>query len=341
MMKLHTQTILYILLLYIAVSCEVDYSLSKLALSEPECIIVNGILSPEEEIEIRLHKLQILDSRYTTAGLVGAKVILKEGQNVLYDDICNDSVLRIAFFPTENMTYSVEVAYNNLQTIKASTRIPPAIKCNSYIRASGNNDYNPCHLIELNDFEIPQTDSISMFVASCAVFEKDNMEEEAPYIDLYTKNALVDKTNSVAGMPIYHEEVGSIYNENYIRIKNKNLPYLDELVFAPSAIYTYNLKNSYDTLIVVNEYHSYEGNMPHEFQTKINVKVIAASIEYDQYCKSYYEQHNASIMNGDLASVFQPKNVYSNVENGLGIFAGRNVTNYPLVLPKKTTDINQ
>jgi hypothetical protein len=60
------KTLFCILLLYTGISCEVDYSLGKLALSEPECIIVNGILSPEEEIEIRLHKLQILDSRYTT-----------------------------------------------------------------------------------------------------------------------------------------------------------------------------------------------------------------------------------------------------------------------------------
>jgi hypothetical protein len=76
--------------------------------------------------------------------------------------------------------------------------------------------------------------------------------------------------------------------------------------------------------------------MPHLFQTKMKVNVITASIEYDQYCKSFYEQHNASIMNGDLASVFQPKNVYSNVENGLGIFAGINETNYLLDLPPKT-----
>ena len=155
------KTLLSALLLFIGISCEVDYDVGKLALSEPECIIVNGILTPEKEIEIHLYKLQILDNRYTGAGLEGAKVTLWEGQRLLYDDICNDSVLKIAFFPIENMTYSVEVAYNNLKTVKASTRIPPAIKCKSYIRTGDNNVYDPCYLVELNTFEIPQTDSIS------------------------------------------------------------------------------------------------------------------------------------------------------------------------------------
>jgi hypothetical protein len=126
MIKLHTQTLLYILLLFTAVSCEVDYSLGKLALAEPECIIVNSILTPEKEIEIQLYRLQMNDSRYSCVGLEGAKVTVKEGQKVLYDDICNDSILNIAAYPTENMTYSVEVSYNDLKTVKASTRIPPA-----------------------------------------------------------------------------------------------------------------------------------------------------------------------------------------------------------------------
>ena len=333
--RLSVKTFLCVLLLYAGVSCEVDYSFGKLALSEPECIIVNGILTPEEEIEIQLHKLQMLDNRYTCTGLEGAKVILKEGQKILYDDICNDSILRIAFFPIENMTYSVEVAYNNLKTIKASTHIPPVIKCNAYIRSSGNNVYNPDYIVELNTFEIPKADSISMFIASYAVLERYHMEEEAPYNEMYTKSAFIDKSNSVGGMPIRHEEVGSIYNDYYLRVKNKNLPHLDNLVFSPTMANTYNLKNSYDSLIVVDEYFSYESNDPLRFQTKINVKVITASIAYDRYCTSFYEQHNSTIMNGDFASVFQPKNVYSNVENGLGIFAGINVSNYSLVLQKK------
>jgi hypothetical protein len=335
MLKLNAKAFLCILLLYAGVSCDVDYSLGKLALSEPECIIVNGILTPGKEIEIQLYKLQISDNHYTSTGLEGAKVILKEGQRVLYDDICNDSILQIALFPVENMTYSVEVAYNNMKTIKASTRIPPAITCKAYVRAGNNNIYNPCYLVELNTFKMPQADSISLFVASYAVFEKDNMEDEAPYNEMYTKSAFVDKSNSVGGMPIQHEEVGSIYNDYYLRVKNKNLPHLESLVFLPTMVNTYNLKNSYDTLIVINEYFSYVDDRVWEYQTKINVQVITASLEYDQYCKSFYEQHNSSIMNGDFASVFQPKNVYSNVENGLGIFAGMNATIYPLVLPKK------
>ena len=326
------KTLLSALLLFIGISCEVDYDVGKLALSEPECIIVNGILTPEKEIEIHLYKLQILDSRYTGAGLEGAKIILKEGQKVLYDDICNDSILKIAFFPIENMTYSVEVSYDNLNTVKATTQIPPAIKCNAFIRSFGGYHNN---IFELNSFEIPQTDSISMFVTAYAVIEKDGIEEEAQYRDLYINNAFVDRTNSVGGMPVFHEEVGSIYQDYFIRVKNKNLPLLDNLIFAPSAPYTYDLHNSYDTLVVhVPGVIEYTYSDPFSYQTKIKVKVITASIEYDQYCKSYYEQVEGAITGGDIAAVFQPKGVFSNVENGLGIFAGINEINHYFDLPK-------
>jgi hypothetical protein len=165
-----------------------------------------------------------------------------------------------------------------------------------------------------------------MWVTTYGVFEKDEIEEDAQYIYLYTKNVFVDKVNSTNGF-IENEEVGSIYYENFLRVKNKNLPLLDDLVFSPASCQTGYLQNSYDTLMVWGG-NEYLNSNPWPYQTKIKVKIIAASPEFDQFYKSLYEQKSGSLLsNGDIASAFEPKKVYSNIENGLGIFAGMNETN--------------
>ena len=333
MMKKMKAKYIFILLLLAGNSCEVDYKVGDLQMNEPECIILNCILNPEKQIEMQLHKLQIEGKRYTYTGLEGAKIILKEGQTVLYDDICRDSILNMACFPKENMNYSVEVSFGNLKTVKATTKIPPAIHCESSMRTC--DCYFDSYLIGLHAFEIPQTDSISMFVTTHAIYEKDEIVEEAQYAEMYTKNAFVDKTNCIAGMPLQHEEVGSIYHDDFLRVKNKNLPHLDDLVYSPTYADTYYLQNSYviDTTIFFGDIVFIHSD-PRHFQTKIKVKIITASIEYDQFSKSYYEQKNESIFNRDLSSIFQPRKVYSNIENGLGIFAGMNETHHFFDLPK-------
>ncbi|RHM86284.1 DUF4249 family protein [Bacteroides caccae] len=62
--------------------------------------------------------------------------------------------------------------------------------------------------------------------------------------------------------------------------------------------------------------------------TGIEIDIINASNEYDQYCRTYYQALSIP-SSGDLSGMFfQPSTVYSNVNNGLGIFAGRSVTKY-------------
>ncbi len=95
------------------------------------------------------------------------------------------------------------------------------------------------------------------------------------------------------------------------------MPFLDELVFTPNY---------------VGDGHPQRNLL----QTGIKVKVMTASPEYDQFCKSLYEQKSMIVYEGDISSIFfQPKTVYSNIENGLGIFAGVSEMNYVFDLPTR------
>lgn len=286
-------------------SCSVDYDFDIPKSNEPERIIVNGLLNPSEHIQIRLYRLQ----NEGCTGLKDARVILKEEEDVLYDGICYDSLFSMTYFPKANAAYAIEVSCDGLETVKAQTRVPAPIRCNvrfiTFGESGGYFRYDSEDKVELNSFEIPPAGDVCLWITAYRVL-RDNEEEQ--YNELYTKNALVDKANSVVGMGVRNEAVGSIYHNGFIRVKNKNLPFLDELVFTPAYAYVLD-------------------KMPLSSspQTKIKIKLITASPEYDRFGKSLYEQKSMIVYDEDPSSVFfQPRTVYSNIENGTGIFAGIN-----------------
>lgn len=306
--------ILFVLPFLMMASCSVGYDVDMLKSDEPECIIVSALLNPAKPVQVELYRLQNDGNLYSYTALKGANVIIREEQKIIYDGVCEESMVKIDYFPLTNASYSIEVSFEGLKTVRAHTQVPPVITCTSSFHLGeyrGDFDY----IIELNAFEIPPAEKIGMWVTSYEVCEND---EEVQYNEMYTKNAFVDKTNSVAGMPVKNETVGSIYHNGFLRVKNKNLPFLDELVFTPNYVMDARLP---------------QRNL---VQTGIKVKVMTASPEYDQFCKSLYEQKSMIVYEGDISSIFfQPKTVYSNIENGLGIFAGVSEMNYVFDLPTR------
>lgn len=300
---------LFLLSLLVISSCSVNYEFDDLTANKPECIIVNGILTPTTHIHVRLHKLQKKDNQYSYTGLEGAKITFKEDLEVLYDEVCADSVFTLNHFPKAGAVYSIEVTYDGLKTVSAQTKVPSAIKCKCHFIE----DPETCSIFRLSDFEIPGTENSCMWITSYEIYKDDT---ELQYNDLYTKHALVDKINSQYGMGYMGcEAVGTVYHNGFLRVRNKNLPLLDELIFQPAYIP--------DTITIPDSLSSYP-----EKAEIIKVKIITASPEYDQFSKSLYEQKYMIVYDEDITSIFfQPQWVYTNIENGLGIFAGMNEQN--------------
>ena len=101
-----------------------------------------------------------------------------------------------------------------------------------------------------------------------------------------------------------------------MRVKNKYVQHLTDIVFTPTHVI----------------YSKDEGlSSP---QDRIGVVLIAASPEFDKYNKSLYEQKSMIVYDEDISSIFyQPKSVYSNIENGTGIFAGISKTSFVFDYP--------
>jgi sRNA-binding regulator protein Hfq len=73
----------------------------------------------------------------------------------------------------------------------------------------------------------------------------------------------------------------------------------------------------------------YGSYIPDADMNGVQIKVTTAGREYDQYCRTLYQQKSMIIYDDDISAiVYQPISVYSNIKNGLGIFAGINEVNF-------------
>ena len=144
--------------------------------------------------------------------------------------------------------------------------------------------------------------------------------------ELFASNVLLDVINRSNASQLKDEDVGSSYYEDYMRIKNRNIPYLDNLIFITKMHgdgYGYMDENREWIWIPVDV-------------TNYIVKLITAGPEFDMFHRTFYEQTLYITYDDFVASMlYQPIQVYSNINGGLGIFAGMNETNYYFDVPEQ------
>ena len=306
-------------------SCSADYDIGQSNLLEQNRLVVNSLLNPTQPINVYFYKVERVDTGYCISTIRDINVILKENESVLFDGICSDTVLQLDYYPKAGLSYSIETSFPGFETVSASATVPNAIFCKAEMdNSNGNNSWE--WLIVLSDFNMPANSQANLWITAYAVYD-DEIEQ---YRDIYASNLLVDKVNQISGMPVLNPTVGSLYHDAFLRIKNNNLPDLDRLVFTPTNSGYY-------------KYIEFDPENPVSFDTwygqkQISIKLITASKEYDQYCRTLYLQKSMIIYDNDISAiVYQPVQVYSNIKNGMGIFAGLNETNYYFDLPNEET----
>ncbi|GHT11411.1 hypothetical protein FACS189426_13250 [Bacteroidia bacterium] len=270
-------------------------------IDEPNRLVVNSFLNPNHPMDIYFYTTLKMDSGYWFKAANGVRVLLKEDETILYDAICPDTLLHLDYYPVTGKNYTIEAVLTGYETITAATSIPKTISCEAKVEKVKQfywNDYR----VDLSAFQFPPANEESLWITAYKVFKEDEISQ---CHTIYVNNILIDKVNQEVGLD---ETLGSITHNSFMRIKNKNLPKLDKIQFFPGINYE---------------------------QMQVQIKLIAASKEYDQYNRSLYQQQNMIIYDDDISSVFfQPVQVYSNIRNGLGIFAGWNEVNYFLDIPE-------
>lgn len=283
-----TLLVFYSILYY--TSCSVDYDPKIKPVSE--CIIVNACLQPDSLIKVQLYVSTINNGKSEILPLDDAHVLLKENGAIIYNEItCSE--LNLPIKPKVGTEYSIEVDHTDYQSVTAQTRIPQPIYCHVSYESK---------LFNLSSFDFIESDE-PLWITTMAWFLN---APPVQFGELYTNNLLVDNVNRNEGGDVMNDKIGSGYHDSFLRIKGKHLAELTNILYYPM------LSRS----IIWENFSKYE------------IRLIAASKEYDQYCKTYY-QLMSSPVEGDLSSIlYQPVSVYSNVKGGLGIFAGKSEFSY-------------
>lgn len=276
-------------------SCTVDYNPDVNQNDIQRHLIVNSYLSPQQTIKIEFYSTVTSNNTYPYKGQNNISILLKENGNVLYDGMCADSIFTLNYLPKAGCTYSITASVVGLSTIYAETKIPYPIACKI--------NYKPKYgIITLQDFQ-QETENSSMWITANYMIRGTVSQK----FDEYMTNAvLADAVNKSNDTFFANEILGTSYCDGFIRVKSTNLLKLDSLMFSDTRP---NLKSSAG-------------------YTSIRVRLCAASTDYDQYNKTYYQQTATPAESDMNAMVYQPTHIYCNIKNGLGIFAGLNESFY-------------
>lgn len=293
-------------------ACAVDYAVNDLSSGNVKEIIINGYLIAEQPVTIHLYHNQG-GNNSKVKGLTQSHFLLKEDGQILFDGTCNDSVFTLDYHAKVGAEYEIEVSATGYETVKGTTTIPHPIVCKADFNA-GDDIYSVRDdLVTLTNFSYNSFANPPLWIITYWISEEDEVNQ---YNEIYADNVFVDKTNSFGGMGAPNDVVGGMYHEGYLRVKSKYMQHLTDIVFTPTHVI----------------YSNDEGlSSP---QNRIRVELIAASPEFDKYNKSLYEQKSMIVYDEDISSIFyQPKSVYSNIENGTGIFAGISKTSFVFDYP--------
>ena len=292
-------------------ACVVDYNLSDSFINEPDYIVINSLLSPTQPVKIDFYQTMKTDSGYTCIPLTGVRVLLKENDQILYDAVCEDSVLELPYYPKTGQNYSLEAFAPGKGSVSANTSIPVPATCDSaYIYDGDPYDWMDDYL-HFSSFQIDMQGQASLWITFYYIYDEGI---KVQFDEIYTSHPLIDKFNRLTGpMGVLNPYIGSLYHEVFLRIKNTNLPLFDHLYCEPFLTHPVNIESlDWDA-------------SPVQFQFKL----IMASKEYDRYCKSLYQQKSMVAYDDEISFIFyQPRQVYSNITGGLGIFAGMSETDY-------------
>jgi hypothetical protein len=286
----------------------VNYDIDTSAITEKNRLVVNSILNPAQPLKIRFHTVDRQDGgiyKYNAAADVHVR--LTGNGSVIYEGVCPDTVLHLDYHPAANTRYRLEARREGYDAVWAETVVPEAVTCSVHVRevTGGRGETTIGYLSKFGGFgsEHQSAIYISSYIRR-EITERDPETWEIIVLDsvwlevsdLYSRNFFIDNINRIGGMPLVHEEVGSLYFENFMRIRAENIPHLDMLSFAEAGR---------------------------------KIRVITAGTDYDRYTRTAYEQsfYHSMMNDEDMNAMFyQPVPIYSNINGGVGIFAGINET---------------
>jgi len=269
-------------------------------------IVINSIISTDSTWNVNLsYSKSIFDvSEFTFIEHASTKVTNQtSGQSFFLKHKENGNYQR-ALNPTEGHTYELEVTTIDGKIARATTYVPSVLKVDVIKRDAFDSEGKATIELEIEIEDNPTEENFYVWEVV------ENIYEELPE----TPN---NPTN-VATLPIELQK------------EDADLKSLNSLLFISDKNFdgtTYKTKLTLGQDVLAKVSGNNNGD-EYQFQKpRFSLNVMAVSKDLYEYMRTYeiYKQTEIKI-----TSISQPVDVYSNIENGLGIFGGFNRKEFPI-----------
>ena len=289
-------------------------------------LVLNGILHPDSVVRVYLTKsLPISDNDSAFSVIAGAIVLLYEDDAFVNYLTFEKNSYQMNYYPVPGRRYTVEVKADGYPTVKASDVMPQTTEATACYRQQNWYAYNNMAIqatisdrkeennrywisLSIDQYEQIGVDAYrecrdSEGFGKCSFYDSSNvLTNKIDYIVSYS--VLPDEFNSI----IDNTSGGVREYQYYVRISDESI---DGTTFSLEL-------SAGDPLYNYPEIVELDSNQ------SVVLQLVSASQTYDRYLKSSLIYYYNNQFFDEPNPFAEPVKIYSNVENGTGIFAAYN-----------------
>ncbi len=293
--------LVFISLIILFFSCEENVTIR--GTNSQNQVVINSIISKDSTWNVNLSYSKSIfdDSPFEYLDHASAKITnLTSGQTFFLKNKGKGQFQR-ALHPNEGHSYHLEVTTIDGQIVQATTYVPSVLKVDV-----GKTD---------------GLDEVGKQTLEIDIQIEDNITEENFYVWELVENVYEESTNDDTENSNIAFTLPLVPKKEDSRLKT-----LSSLLFISDNDFngdTYSTKLTLGNDVLIENPTSID---PVE-QPRFSLRIMAVSKDLFEYLRSYelYKQTDIKV-----TSIVQPVEVYSNIENGLGIFGGYNLKEFPI-----------
>lgn len=271
-------------------ACEVDYSFGEKDF-KPR-VVVNALITPQEPFAVRLHWSRSYSAESGFRPVAEAEIRLYEDNiEVVRCPADPKGITETTFQAAAGRSYRLAVSVPGYGDLSAQTTIPaaPAASVSFALQKGWYRHFDMTDLSAGADAKAVWIRGKRKYNGFTDVFE------------YYTTSAFVDQVNGANDASEADDKGSTVDFEQFLRIPHENFGAVVPLRFSVFG--------------AEDEKHIFQ--------------VITASDTYDRYMRSRYKHELNTGESAQENPFIEQITVYSNIDNGLGIFAGYNYYQTP------------
>lgn len=300
--------------------CVDDYNIGKKLENEysPK-VVLNCLLCPDSVIKVEMcwSKTHNQPGEFPVVESFSGEIT--EDGIVIMEFRGSGGVYRSDIAPKAGREYAIRCEVPGYGEVTATTRIPEAPRFTARYIETRDRKF---HHFTITEISLPEK-CRAVWFNNYREYDYSGMDDIGSF---YAINTFFDQVNSVNDGDEAAAKGSNIEFEDFIRIPYKNIPSSLPASFSVwgyprYSVYPTDYPDQWYEWSQEEQWEWFDANTLIDFLESIHIQAIAPSDDYDQYCKSVYRQQYYLYI-PDVPWFNETVQVYTNINNGLGIFAG-------------------